>query len=69
MMIKGIPATEAYRLAPEQWVNIYQLSLTGGAEFYDCCKIKDLDLDDPCKYGLELIDEQGRVISQGETVK
>jgi hypothetical protein len=68
-MIKGISATEANRLPPEQWVNIYELTLTGDAEFYDCCQVKDLvDLKDPSEYGLELIDEEGRVI-QGEAVK
>jgi len=68
-MIKIILATEAHRLNPEQWVNIYELSITGSADFYDCCQVADLDLDDPSEYGLELIDEEGRVISQGEAVK
>ena len=67
MRIKGIFATEAYKLSPEQWVNVYELSLTG-AEFYDCCQVKDLDLDEPSEYGLELI-EEGTVIEQGEAVK
>jgi len=67
-MIKVIPATEANRLSPEQWINIYELSQTGDAEFYDCCQVADLDLDDPSEYGLELIDGEGRVI-QGEAVK
>jgi hypothetical protein len=57
-MIKVIPATEANRLSPEQWVNIYELSQTGDAEFYDCCQVADLDLDDPLEYGLELIDAE-----------
>lgn len=64
-MIKLIPATEASRLPPEQWVNIYEISLIG-AEFYDCCQVKDLvDLEDPSECGLELI----TVIEQGEAVK
>ncbi len=57
-MIKLIPATEANRLSLEQWVNIYELSYTGEAEFYDCCQVADLDLDDPSEYGLELIDAE-----------
>jgi hypothetical protein len=69
-MIKSILATEAHRLHPEQWVNIYELTLTGDAEFYDCCQVKDLvDLEDPSEYGLELIDEEGRVSFQRGTVK
>jgi len=67
MRIKGILATEAHNLSPEQWVNVYELSLIG-AEFYDCCQVKDLDLDEPSEYGLELI-EEGTVIEQGEAVK
>ena len=67
-MIKGISATEAHKLFPEQWVNIYELTLTGDAEFYDCCQVKDLDLDDPSEYGLELIDE-GKVMPVGEALK
>jgi hypothetical protein len=67
MRIKGILATEAHNLSPEQWVNIYELS-TYQAEFYDCCQVKDLDLDEPSEYGLELI-EEGTVIEQGEAVK
>ncbi|MEG4634104.1 hypothetical protein QUB56_31810 [Microcoleus sp. AR_TQ3_B6] len=67
MRIKGILATEAHKLSPEQWVNIYELS-TYQAEFYDCCQVKDLDLDEPSEYGLELI-EEGTFIEQGEAVK
>ena len=68
-MIKLIPATEANKLHPEQWVNIYELTLTGDAEFYDCCQVKDLvDLEDPSEYGLELIDE-GKVMPVGEVRK
>ncbi len=55
MRIKGIIATEAHKLSPEQWVNIYELS-TYQAEFYDCCQVKDLDLDEPSEYGLEPIE-------------
>ena len=65
--MKLIPATEAIKLSPEQWVNIYEFTLIG-AEFYDCCQVKDLDLDEPSEYGLELI-EEGTVIEQGEAVK
>jgi hypothetical protein len=68
-MIKGILATEAHKLPPEQWVNIYEIALTGDAEFYDCCQVAELKLDEPSEYGLGLIDKEGRVISQGEAVK
>ena len=68
MRIKGIIATEAYKLSPEQWVNIYELGIAGDAEFYDCCQIADLDLDDPSEYVLELIDE-GKVMPVGEALK
>lgn len=65
-MIKYISA-EGHNLPPEQWVNIYEFTLTGG-EFYDCCQVKDLDLDEPLEYFLELIDE-GKVIPVGEALK
>ena len=61
-------ATETHKLHPEQWVNIYQLTLTGGAEFYDCCQVADLDLDEPSEYGLELIEEE-KVMPAGEALK
>ncbi|MEG4242986.1 hypothetical protein QUA51_09795 [Microcoleus sp. Pol10_D6] len=68
-MIKVIPATEANSLPPEQWVNIYELTLTGDAKFYDCCQVKDLvDLENPSEYGLELIDE-AKVMPVGEALK
>jgi len=57
-MIKIIYANESHKLPPEQWVNIYQLSLAGDAEFYDCCPVKDLDLDEPLEYCLELVDAE-----------
>jgi len=66
-MIKLIPATEASRLSSEQWVNIYEFTLIG-AEFYDCCQIADLDLDDPSEYRLELIDAE-KVMPVGEALK
>jgi hypothetical protein len=67
-MIKLISATKANRLPLEQWVNIYKIGLIG-AEFYDCCQVKDLvDLEDPSEYGLELIDE-GKIMPVGEALK
>jgi len=51
-----ISATEANRLPPEQWVNIYEFGIVGDAEFYDCCQVADLDLEDPSQYGLEVIE-------------
>ena len=66
MIIQGISLAEAHNLHPEQWVNIYELGIAGDAEFYDCCQVKDLNLDDPSEYCLELIDEE-KVI--GEALK
>jgi hypothetical protein len=52
-MIKVISATEANRLSLEQWVNIYELSQTGDAEFYEGCEVKDLVyLEERSEYGL-----------------
>lgn len=56
-MIKYISA-EGHNLPPEQWVNIYEITLTGNGEFYDCCQVKDLNLDEPLEYCLELIDAE-----------
>lgn len=59
MRIKGILATQGHKLSPEQWVNIYQFTITGKAEFSDCFKVKYLvNLDDPSEYCLELIEEE-----------
>ena len=67
--MKLISATKAQKLSPKQWVNIYEITLTGDAEFYDCCQVKDLvDLEDPSEYGLELIDEE-KVMPVGEALK
>lgn len=68
-MIRGISATEAHKLHPEQWVNIYELGIAGDAEFYDCCQVADLSLEDASEYGLELIDEAGKVVPVGESLK
>jgi hypothetical protein len=66
-MTKYISA-EAHKLPPEQWVNIYEITLTGDTEFYDYCQVKDLgNLDDPSEYCLELI-EEGKIIP-GEALK
>ena len=66
-MIKRTPSTEAHKLPLEQWVNIYELSLTGDAEFYDCCQVKELDLDEPLEYCLELVDAEK--LMSGEALK
>jgi hypothetical protein len=60
-MIKGIYADEASSLHPEQWVNVYHLDFTGKAIFHSSCQVKDLNLDEPEEYGLELTDEDGNV--------
>jgi hypothetical protein len=41
MNIRGIGGDEFSRLAPEAWVNVWQVSLVG-LEFYDTCQVKDL---------------------------
>jgi hypothetical protein len=66
-MIKIILATKAHRLHPEQWLNIYEITRTGNGEFYDCCQVKDLDLDEPLEYFLELIDAEK--VRPGEALK
>jgi hypothetical protein len=60
-MIKGIYALEADKLHPEQWVNVYRIDFMGKAIFHSSCQVKDLNLDDPEEYGLELTDEDGSV--------
>jgi len=67
--MKLISATKAQKLSSKQWVNIYEITLTGDAEFYDCCQVKDLvNLEDPSEYDLELIDEE-KVMPVGEALK
>ena len=61
-MIQGIYADEADRLDPEQWVNVYQINSIGRAIYHSSCQVKELDLDNPEEYGLELIDEDGNLI-------
>ena len=56
-MIEGIYADEANQLNPEQWVNVYWINSIGRANYHSCCQVKELDLDNPEEYGLELIEE------------
>jgi hypothetical protein len=37
--------------------------------FMTAVKVADLDLDEPSEYGLELIDEAGKVMPAGEALK
>ena len=60
-MIRGIYAEDADRLNPEQWVNVYYLMISNKAIFHSSCQVKDLKLDNPKDYGLELTDEYGNV--------
>jgi hypothetical protein len=60
-MIKRIYADEADKLNPEQWVNVYHVDFMGEAIFHSSCQVKDLNLDKPEEYGLELTDENGNV--------
>jgi hypothetical protein len=55
-MIQGIWADEADQLDPNQWVNVYEINSIG-AIYYDTCQVKDLELDEPSEYGLELTEE------------
>ena len=41
MRIRGIGGNESSRLAPEEWVNVWQVSLVG-LEFYDTCQVSEL---------------------------
>ena len=60
-MIGGIYADEAYKLNPDQWVNVYHLDFMGRAIYHSSCQVKDLNLDDEEEYGLEPTDEDGNV--------
>ena len=62
-MIRGIYADEAYKLNPDQWVNVYYLMLGYKAIFHSSCQVKELNLDNPEDYGLELTDEYGNLMS------
>jgi hypothetical protein len=62
-MIEGIYADEAYRLHPEQWVNVYSLDVFGRAIFHSSCQVKELNLEYPEEYGLEPTDEYGNLMS------
>ena len=46
-MIKGIYASEADKLNPSQWVNVYEIDVCGRAIYHSSCQVKDLNLDDP----------------------
>ncbi len=62
MKIKGIYADEADKLDPEQWVNVYRIDSAGEASYDGYCQVKDLKLDYPEEYGLELVDENGNLM-------
>jgi hypothetical protein len=62
-MIRGIYASEADKLHPEQWVNVYRIDFMGKTIFRSSCQVKDFKLDSPEEYGLELTDEDGNVMS------
>ena len=62
-MIRGIYAEDADKLNPEQWVNVYYLMLCDKAIFHSSCQVKELNLDNPEDYGLELTDEYGNLMS------
>lgn len=60
-MIKGVYADEAYKLHPEQWVNVYSIDVFDRAIYHSSCQVKELNLEDPEEYGLELVDEDENV--------
>ncbi len=43
MKIRGIPAVEANRLEPDQWVNVWQFNIWGKLEFYADCQVRYLN--------------------------
>ncbi len=43
--------------------------LSDKAIFHSSCQVKELDLDYPEEYGLELIDEDGNLMSIKDVVK
>ncbi len=68
MNIKGIYADEADKLDPEQWVNIYRVYNEVRPIYHSSCQVKDLKLDYPEEYGLELVDEDGNLMRTHESV-
>jgi hypothetical protein len=62
-MINGVYADEAYKLDPEQWVNVYHLDFMDEAIYHSSCQVKELNLEYPEEYGLELVDENGDLMS------
>jgi hypothetical protein len=43
MKIYGIPATNAHKLSPDQWVNVWKFNYWSKLEFYTDCRVKDLE--------------------------
>jgi hypothetical protein len=41
MRIRGVGGDESGQLAPEQWVNVWQMSIIG-LEFYCSCQVSEL---------------------------
>ena len=56
-MIKRIYAEQANKLHLDRWVNVYYLILSDKAIYHSSCQVKELDLDNPGDYELELTDE------------
>ena len=67
-MIIGLYADEAHHLRPDVWVNVWEIGCDGRAEFCGDCQVKDLDVSDS-DYGLELVDDEGRMIALEDALK
>jgi len=57
MKIRGIGGDESSQLAPGQWVNVWQMSVTG-PEFYCTCLVSELGDLATEEYVLEPIEVQ-----------
>ncbi|HHP7245538.1 MAG TPA: hypothetical protein ACFE0H_12705 [Elainellaceae cyanobacterium] len=63
MKLRVLYASDANRLNPLQWVNVWQVTLFPISEYYATCQVQELDNvlgnQDVEEFALELIDEQG----------
>lgn len=74
MRINGVPAEEAYRFHPEQWVNLWLFQYNGSNDvsFYCCSQvwnlaeaIGDYDIDE---FVLEPVTEDGEEMSLQQAI-
>ncbi len=74
MSIVGIWGSQANRLKPEQWVNVWLIDNGYWAEFFGTCQVKDLEelTQDSApleEFGLEPVDQDGNVILIREAMR